>query len=70
MRRKSRISPSKLPIVLNVSDIMNVLHVGETTAKNLFSREDFPKLEFMKRNLILKDSFFKWLERTDEIDGR
>ena len=32
----------------------------------LFQRDDFPKLEILKRNLVLKDSFFSWLENREE----
>ncbi|MBO4384250.1 MAG: DNA-binding protein [Clostridia bacterium] len=70
MKRKNRISPSKLPIILNVQDIKYLLRIGESAARSLFKREDFPKLEIMKRDLVLKDSFFEWLEKEDEKNGR
>ena len=70
--RRRRVSPQRLPVVLTVEDIMATLGVGETTAKNLFHIEGFPKLDIMKRNIVLKDSFFKWMERReqDETDKR
>ena len=67
--KRRRVSPKRLPLVLDVRDIMYVLRIGETTAKGLFARDDFPRLDVMKRNLVLKDSFFKWLEQEDSKEG-
>lgn len=70
--RRRRISPQRLPVVLTVEDIMATLGVGATTAKNFFHIEGFPKLDIMKRNLVLKESFFKWMEgrEQNETDKR
>ena len=64
--RRRRISPQRLPVVLTVEDIMATLGVGATTAKNFFAIESLPKLDIMKRNLVLKDSFFNWMERREQ----
>ena len=66
MRQRRRISPQRLSVVLTIEDIMAVLGVGASTAKAMFSIEGFPKLDVMKRSLVLKDSFFKWMERREQ----
>ena len=60
MRTKAR-NYNMLPVVLNGDDVMSILGIGHSSMSALFQREDFPRLEILKRNLVLKKSFFEWL---------
>ena len=51
-----------LPVILNGDDVMSLLGIGHSTMSALFQRDDFPKLEIMKRNLVLKKSVFEWIK--------
>lgn len=62
MRRNLRKNYRMLPAVLDGNDVQEILGVGHSYMSELFRREDFPKLEILKRNLVLKNSFFAWLE--------
>ena len=66
MKRNARKDYRMLPIVLDGQDVQAILGVGHSYMSELFRRNDFPKLEILKRNLVLKDSFFSWLERREE----
>ena len=66
MKRNVRKDYRMLPIVLDGQDVQAILGVGHSYMSELFRRNDFPKLEILKRNLVLKDSFFSWLERREE----
>jgi excisionase family DNA binding protein len=49
-------------LVYKVSDIMQLLGIGNQKAYQLVHREDFPKIVLEKRILIPKEAFHKWLE--------
>lgn len=66
MKRNVRKDYRMLPIVLDGQDVQAILGVGHSYMSELFRRDDFPKLEILKRNLVLKDSFFSWLESREE----
>ena len=66
MKRNVRKDYRMLPIVLDGQDVQTILGVGHSYMSELFRRNDFPKLEILKRNLVLKDSFFSWLENREE----
>jgi predicted DNA-binding transcriptional regulator AlpA len=48
-------------LVYKVSDIMQLLGIGNQKAYMLVHREDFPKIVLEKRILIPKEAFHKWL---------
>lgn len=66
MKRNVRKDYRLLPLVLDGQDVQAILGVGHSYMSELFQRDDFPKLEILKRNLVLKDSFFLWLEKREE----
>ena len=66
MKRNVRKDYRLLPLVLNGQDVQAILGVGHSYMSELFQRDVFPKLEILKRNLVLKDSFFSWLENREE----
>ena len=66
MKRNVRKDYRLLPLVLDGQDVQAILGVGHSYMSELFQRDDFPKLEILKRNLVLKDSFFSWLENGKE----
>lgn len=66
MKRNVRKDYRLLPLVLDGQDVQAILRVGHSYMSELFQRDDFPKLEILKRNLVLKDSFFAWLENREE----
>jgi excisionase family DNA binding protein len=49
-------------LVYKVSDIMQLLGIGNQKAYQLVHSEDFPKIVLEKRILIPKEAFHKWLE--------
>lgn len=51
--KRRRVSPKRLPLVFDVRDIMYVLRIGETTAKGLFARDDFPRLDVIDRKSVV-----------------
>lgn len=66
MKRTIRKDYRLLPLVLDGQDVQAILGVGHSYMSELFQRADFPKLEILKRNLVLKESFFSWLENRKE----
>ena len=61
MKRGSK-KYEQLPIVLNADDVQSILGCSHGKALELFHAEDFPYLDIMKRCLVLKESFFTWME--------
>lgn len=53
----------ELPMVLTMADVQAILGVGRNTAFNVFHMNNFPRLEIMKRNLVLKTSFIEWFNK-------
>ena len=52
----------ELPLVMTFEEVQMVLGCGRYTAWNIFYSESFPRLEIMKRSLVLKSSFIEWYE--------
>lgn len=66
MKIKARVNYKTLPLVLDGEDVQMLLGIGHAAMSELFQKEDFPKLVILKRNLVLKESFFQWLNRKEE----
>ncbi len=62
MRTRRIVNPKKLPVILNVADIAEIMRVSVSTAKSCFKELGFPRLCIIKRYLVLRDSFFEWLK--------
>ena len=65
MRIRNRINYKTLPLVLDGEDVQMLLGIGHAAMSELFQRQDFPKLVILKRNLVLKESFFQWLNNKE-----
>lgn len=68
MRNRRIVNPKKLPVVLNVADIMDIMRVSATSVKDCFREPGFPRLVVLKRDLVLRDSFFEWLKEKERKD--
>lgn len=64
--KKSKNIFDELPLVLTVEDVMGIIGIGATKTKYLFHSEGFPRLDILKRSLVLKDSFIQWYENNKE----
>ncbi len=62
MKTKIKVNYSMLPVILDGEDVQEMLGIGHTSMSMLFQRKDFPRLNVLKRNLVLKESFFEWLD--------
>lgn len=62
MKTKIKVNYSMLPVILDGEDVQELLGIGHTSMSMLFQRKDFPRLNVLKRNLVLKESFFEWLD--------
>lgn len=51
---------NRLPEVIGVKDVMNILVIGKSSAYELVRRNDFPKLPIDKPIRIPKNEFLKW----------
>ena len=55
-------SYNDLPLVLNATQLADVLSISRANAYNLLHREDFPTLHIGKRMLVPKDRLIRWIE--------
>lgn len=53
---------SELPLVLNATQLANVLSISRSNAYNLLHREDFPTLQIGKRMLVSRDKLAQWMD--------
>ena len=53
---------SDLPLVLNATQLADVLSISRTNAYNLLHREDFPTLHIGKRMLVSRDKLVRWMD--------
>ena len=53
---------SELPLVLNATQLANVLSISRSNAYNLLHREDFPTLQIGKRMLVSRDRLAQWMD--------
>ena len=57
------LSLETLPLVLNATQVSEVLGISRAGAYNLMHREDFPTLLIGKRMLVPKDKLLAWIDR-------
>lgn len=50
----------KLPEVIGIEDVMNILDIGKSSAYELAKRKDFPKLPIDKPIRVPKRELLKW----------
>ena len=53
---------SDLPLVLNATQLANVLSISRANAYNLLHREDFPTLQIGKRMLVSRERLAQWMD--------
>ncbi|WP_042375260.1 helix-turn-helix domain-containing protein [Neobacillus jeddahensis] len=51
------------PIVLTVSEVMEILRIGKRVAYELMNQKDFPTIKIGKLKRVNRDAFFDWLQR-------
>ena len=57
------LSLETLPLVLNATQVSEVLGISRAGAYNLMHRNDFPTLLIGKRMLVPKDKLLAWIDR-------
>ncbi|MCD2345765.1 helix-turn-helix domain-containing protein [Clostridium guangxiense] len=54
---------NKLPMLLTVMDVKNILRIGKNSAYELINQKSFPILRISERKIrIPKDEFVKWIK--------
>ena len=53
---------SDLPLVLNATQLADVLSISRANAYNLLHREDFPTLHIGQRMLVSRDKLAQWMD--------
>jgi predicted DNA-binding transcriptional regulator AlpA len=60
-------SYNDLPLVLNATQLADVLSISRANAYNLLHREDFPTLHIGKRMLVPRDKLVRWMDEQARI---
>jgi excisionase family DNA binding protein len=55
------------PLVLTVTDIMEILGIGKRIAYELMDRTDFPTVRIGKLKRVNRDMFFEWIEQQGKV---
>jgi excisionase family DNA binding protein len=55
------------PLVLTVTDIMEILGIGKRIAYELMDRTDFPTVRIGKLKRVNRDAFFSWIEQQGKV---
>ena len=58
---------SDLPLVLNATQLADVLSISRANAYNLLHREDFPTLHIGKRMLVPRDKLVLWMDEQARV---
>lgn len=58
----------ELPIVLNVGQISDILHISKNNAYLLVRSEAFPKIVVGKRIVVFKEAFINWLRESKVVN--
>ena len=56
-----------LPLVLNATQLADVLSISRANAYNLLNREDFPTLHIGKRMLVPRDKLVRWMDEQARV---
>lgn len=59
-------SKKDYPLILNVSEIAEILRVNKVKVYELTHREDFPSLKLGNRIIVNRDKFFEWLDKESD----
>ena len=60
-------SYNDLPLVLNATQLADVLSISRANAYNLLHREDFPTLHIGKRMLVPRDKLVRWMDEQARV---
>lgn len=55
------------PIILTVSDVMEILGIGKRVAYELMDRKDFPTVRIGKLKRVNREAFFEWIEQQGKV---
>jgi excisionase family DNA binding protein len=55
------------PLVLTVTDIMEILGIGKRIAYELMDRTDFPTVRIGKLKRVNRDAFFEWIDDQGKV---
>ena len=58
---------SDLPLVLNATQLADLLSISRANAYNLLHREDFPTLHIGKRMLVPRDKLVRWMDEQARV---
>ena len=58
---------SDLPLVLNATQLADVLSISRANAYNLLHREDFPTLHIGKRMLVPRGKLVRWMDEQARV---
>ena len=58
---------SDLPLVLNATQLADVLSISRANAYNPLHREDFPTLHIGKRMLVPRDKLVRWMDEQARV---
>lgn len=59
----------ELPLVLSVKQVAEILGVSVPFCYELFRTKGFSSIRILKRWVVRKDQFFKWLDNQIEIQN-
>lgn len=49
--------------MLDIQDVMNILHISEKTARKLFNEKDFPSRKIGRRLKVKSTDLDKWINK-------
>lgn len=55
------------PLVLTVTDIMEILGIGKRVAYELMDREGFPTVRIGKLKRVNREAFFEWIDQQGKV---
>jgi excisionase family DNA binding protein len=55
------------PLILTVSDIMEVLGIGRRVAYALMDQKDFPTIRIGSLKKVNREAFFEWIDRQGKV---
>jgi excisionase family DNA binding protein len=67
-RRKNRVKRKEdYPLVLTVTEIMEILGIGKRVAYELMDRPDFPTVYIGRLKRVNRDAFFDWIDQQGKV---
>lgn len=68
--RKQFRSYDELPLVLNATDLINLLGLSRTTVYYMLRADDFPTILIGNRRMVRKDRLFQWLDEHENSKSK